>query len=537
LISSTQATPRSRVPRLRLAGLLAAAFMVLAAPNVSAANAVNINVQIPAGYSIAGTIRNAAGALLPNAQVIGFATNGFGFASTDATGKYKMQGLVAGAYQVLVYAPSTANLVDGYYTTANANHFTASAAAATKVTVSPSKTGIDVKLPTGFTVSGTITTTAGAVLAGVSVSAVGPSSDSATTDSAGKYSLKGLGAGSYKLALSGPSGTSYLRGWYSTANANHFVMSPASASAFSLGPNKTGVNAKIPTGYSISGKITNAAGAPLAYTGVSASSSSYSGSAGTDASGNYTIKGLAAGSYKLRISPDSDTISMNGYYTSANANHFTSQAAGATGVAVGPSKTGVNVKVANGWSISGMVTTTTGTPLEDAYVSVDNLGNYRTAYTDAAGKYTLKGLSSGAQTLAVEPPYNANYQSGFYTTANGNHFTPAPASAVKITVGPSKTGVNIKLPTAYTISGKITGPGAVALNGASVYASASNGSGYASTAANGTYKVIGLVAGTYKISVSPPYTSPTLQSGYYTTVGTSHFTSVPGSASGVHVGP
>jgi hypothetical protein len=352
------------------------------------------------------------------------------------------------------------------------------------------------------------------------------------------FSLKGLGAGSYKLALSGPSGSSYLRGWYSTANANHFVLSPASASAFSLGPNKTGVNAMIPTGYSISGKVTNAAGGALAYANVSASSASYSGSsASTDASGNYTIKGLATASYKLAISPSSDSISMNGYYTSANANHFTSAAAGATTVAVGPSKTGVNVKVANGWSISGTITTTTGTPLVDAYVSADNLGRYRSTYTDGTGKYTLKGLSSGAQTLGVEPPFDTNYQSGYYTTANSNHFTPALASTVKITVGPSKTGINVKLPTAYTISGKITGPGAVALYGASIYASASNGSGYASTAANGTYKIIGLVAGTYTISVSPPYTSPTLQSGYYTTVGTSHFTSVPGSASGVHVGP
>jgi protocatechuate 3,4-dioxygenase beta subunit len=511
--------------------------MIIAAPNVSAANAVNINVQLPAGYSIAGTIRNAAGAVLPGAQVIGIATNGFGFAQTDSTGKYKMQGLVAGAYQVLVYAPSAVNLVDGYYTTANANHFTTSSASATKVTVSPSKTGIDVKLPTGYTVAGTIQTTGGAALAGVSVSIVGPSTDSAITDAAGKYTLKGLGAGSYKLALSGPSNSSYLRGWYSTANANHFVLSPASASALTLGPSKTGVNAKIPTGYSISGKITNAAGGALAYAGVGASSSSYSNSTSADASGNYTIKGLAAGTYKLSITAPSNTISMDGYYTSANANHFTSSAAGATGVAVGPSKTGVNVKVANGWSISGMVTTTTGTPLQDAYVSANSGGHYRTAYTDAAGKYTLKGLNSGAQTLSVEPPYNMNYQGGFYTTANSNHFTPAAASAVAITVGPSKTGINIKLPTAYTISGKITGPGAVALSGASVYASASNGAGYASTIANGTYKIIGLVAGTYKISVSPPYTSPTLQSGYYTTVGTSHFTSVPGSASGVHVGP
>src|SRR4029079_8292592 len=285
LIPSTHATPRSRGTRLRLAGILAAAFMVVAASNVSAANAVNINVQLPAGYSIAGTIRNAAGAALPNAQIIGFATNGFGFATTNASGQYKMQGLVAGAYQILVYAPSTVNLVDGYYTTANANHFTMSSASATKVTVSPSKTGIDVKLPTGYTVSGTIKTTGGAVLAGVSVSAVGPSPDSTTTNASGVYSLKGLGAGSYKLALSGPSGSSYLRGWYSTANANHFVLSPASASAFSLGPNKTGVNAMIPTGSAISGKVPTAAGGALAYANVSASSASCSGSsASTDAS-------------------------------------------------------------------------------------------------------------------------------------------------------------------------------------------------------------------------------------------------------------
>ena len=147
---SKPATVRSRGRRVRLAGLVAAAFVLITSPNVFAANATNVDIRLPAGYSIAGTIRDSTGAVLPHASVSAIGTSSHGSAETGATGNYTIVGLKAGSYQIHVTAPFDYPLVDGYYTSANANHFTASSAASTKVTVGPSKTGIDVKLPAGL---------------------------------------------------------------------------------------------------------------------------------------------------------------------------------------------------------------------------------------------------------------------------------------------------------------------------------------------------------------------------------------------------
>jgi protocatechuate 3,4-dioxygenase beta subunit len=517
---------------VRLAAVAAAVLVLITAGTTQAANATNINVQLPTAFSIAGTIRDSAGAGLPGASVLAIGSASSGFASTDGTGKYKVAGLNPGSYSILIFAPSTKNLVDGYYTTANSNHFTVSSASATKVTVGPNKTGIDVKLPAGYTITGTITNTGGSPLAGASVIASGVSSDSTTTDATGKYTLRGLAAGGYKLRVNGPGGN-YLNGWYTSGNANHFTISAGSATSIALGPNKTGVNVKIPTGYTISGKVTATNGTPLANVGVSAASTTYAGpGATTDGSGNFTLKGLAAGTYKLALSPSDTSGLLDGFYTTANSNHFTTVASSASGIAVGPNKTGVTIKIPFGYSIAGTITDTAGHPLAYAGVFTDN----RSASTDAAGKYILKGLKTGSHTLQVEPPYGMNLQSGYYTTANSNHFTTVFASATAIAVGPSKTGVNIKIPAGFTISGKITGPGGVAQQYASVYASASNGSGSALTAADGTYKIVGLSKATYKVYVYPPYPY-TLQTGYYTTANSAHFTTNPASATGVAVGP
>lgn len=535
--SSIPRVHRAHGLRLRLALTLASAFVLVAAPAVQAANATGINVQLPAGFSIAGTIRDSAGVVLPNAQVSASSISGYGYGQADSTGKYKIQGLVPGSYQVSVYAPSTRNLVDGYYTTANANHFTAVAASATKVTVAPSKTGIDVKLPVGLTISGTVTTTGGTALAGVQVLAIGTSFDYVTTDATGKYQLKGLAAGTYKLNLGAPSNSNYLSGYYTTANTNKFTSVYTSASGIVIGPSKTGVIIKIPTGYTISGTITNTSGTPLPGTYVQPSSLTYNGrGATTDATGKYTVKGLAAGTYKLALSPGSDSSYMDGYYTTTNAYKFTSAVFGASGVVVGPSKTGINSKIVTGHTISGKVTTTAGTPILDESVSASNLGHDRTAYTDAAGNYTIRGLSSGNQTIQFQPPYGQNLMSGYYTTTTGYKFTSVSSGASVVVVGPSKTGINVKVPAGYTISGKITGPGGVALPYAFVYASKSNYSGYAYTAPDGTYKVAGLGSGTYTVEVQAPY-GGTLQSGFYTTANAAHFTLSGGSASGVTIGP
>jgi hypothetical protein len=291
-------------------------------------------------------------------------------------------------------------------------------------------------------------------------------------------------------------------------------------------------SAALPT----SGTITNPSGTPLANVSVGASSTTgYSGSASTDGTGKYTIKALAAGTYKIGLSAF-NTVYIDGYYTTANANHFTSSFASATGVVVGPSKTGINSKMGAGFSISGKVTTTGGTPLAFASVSTDfSSPSYASTTTDASGNYKLIGLKSGNYKLAVQPDYGTNYQTGFYSAANANHFVVASANATAIAVGPSKTGVNIKLPVGFTISGKVTKAGGVASPYASVDAANANGDFGTSTAADGTYKIIGLSAGTYKVSVNPSEAG--LQSGYYTTANTAHFTGSSASATGVAVGP
>jgi molybdopterin-binding protein len=516
---------------------LASAFVLVAAPAVQAANATNINVQLPAGFSIAGTIRDSAGAVLPDANIFAFGTTASAFGSTDSTGKYKVQGLNPGSYSILVSAPSTKNLVDGYYTTANANHFTPLAASATKVTVGPNKTGIDVKLPTGLTISGKITNTGGTALAGVEVFVSGTSYDGATTSSTGTYQLKGLAAGTYKMSVYAPDDSNYLSGYYTTANANRFTIAYASASGIVIGPSKTGVNVKLPTGYTISGTITNTSGAPLEDVAVQPSSTTYSGRAAfTDPTGKYTIKGLAAATYKLALSPSSDSAYMDGYYTTSNTNHFTSQISGASGVVVGPSKTGISAKIVTGRTISGKITNTAGTPLEFATVSASNLGHDRSAYTDASGNYTIRGLSSASQILQIQPPYGDNLMTGYYTASNSNRFTSVESGATALVVPPSLTGINVKVPAGYKISGKITGPGGVALGNAGIYAYKSSYSGYANSAADGTYTVNGLGSGTYTVQVYPPY-SQNLQRGYYTNANAAHFTINVGSATGVTIGP
>ena len=293
-------------------------------------------------------------------------------------------------------------------------------------------------------------------MAGAWVNASGSSYDQVVTDAAGKYQLKGLAAGSYRLSVSAPSDTNYLSGYYTSANANRFTIAYASASSITIGPSKTGMNVKLPAGFTISGTLTNTGGTALSDVVVQPTSATYNGRAVvTDAAGKYTLKGLAAATYKLALSPGSSSSYMDGYYTTTNTNHFTSQVAGASGVVVGPSKTGINAKIVTGRTISGKVTTTTGTPLQYASVSASNLGHTRSAQTDASGNFTIKGLSSTGQTLRLTPPYGQNLMTGYYTTSNANRFTSVATGATAIVVPPNATGILIKIPKGYSIAGKI----------------------------------------------------------------------------------
>jgi molybdopterin-binding protein len=537
--------PRRAVRRASLVTVMTGLIAVLAtvlAPVTLGANRLDVDVTLPAAFKISGKVTNTAGTALAGVSIFaseaGYAD--FGFATTNSLGNYVVQGLEPGSYTIQVSPPSTTNYRSGYYTTANTNHFTDNPGAATALTVGPSKTGINVKVPSGFTISGHITNTAGTALAGVSVNAQGPAFKYATTNSSGNYTIRGLPAGSYRIYVSGPFGSNYQSGYYTTANTNHFTTSYASATLVVVGPNRTGIDVKLPAGFIISGKITNNAGTALAGVSVSALSGPTYGSATTDASGNYAIRALNAGDYTLAVSPPSTINYRDGYYTTANTNHFTPNFGSATPVHVGPNKSGINVKLPSGFIISGMITNNAGTAIPGAtvYGSGGSTFDNATATTNASGAYSLRGLDPDTYKLMVTAPTTTNYRNGWYTTANAAHFTDLQSVATGIVVGPNRTGVNIKLPTGYKIGDTILGAPSTPLAGVIVTASGPNGSEAAFTNSSGKYLIQGLRAGTYTVHVQNGFFSTgNYRDGYYKQGAAGNWTATLGNASPVTIGP
>ncbi len=220
LTMSTPAAVRSRGHRLRLAGLVAAAFVLITAPNVFAANATNINIQLPTGYSIAGTVRDSAGAVLADADVYRH-RHGRRMDSVTTERDRHLQDhrprarLVprsrsarrpAGTSSVATTHPRHANHFVGGLRVCDEGHRR-----------DRTRPAIDVKLPSGFTVSGTVTNDQWRPdrLSRMStLSAIVPSYDRAYTDAAGKFTLIGLSAGSVQAGRDAQVSTRYLHGYY-----------------------------------------------------------------------------------------------------------------------------------------------------------------------------------------------------------------------------------------------------------------------------------------------------------------------------------
>jgi Carboxypeptidase regulatory-like domain len=158
--------------------------------------------------------------------------------------------------------------------------------------------------PTGqtFTISGTLSPTAGG--SGATVTLSGTSSATTTASSSGTYTFGGLVAGTYAV----------------TPSDSGFSYSPTSQTATIATANLTGINftatAQKGSAFSISGTITPAAGG-------SGATVLLSGSVGatttTNAAGNYTFSGLPNGTYTVlpidagfAYSPNSQTVTVNG---------------------------------------------------------------------------------------------------------------------------------------------------------------------------------------------------------------------------------
>ena len=260
----------------------------------------------------------------------------------------------------------------------------------------------------------------------------------------GTYTAPDLAAGNYRVGFR-DNGGDYAPVFYDNAgdiqSATDLPLTAAQAAS--------GINAALVAASSIGGTVTAADGnTPLESIAITAfrqvgSDWEFVGGQITDANGVYLITGLAAGSYRLEFN---DAL---GAYAGEFYNNKSSLAAADTvSVPASSAEENINASLSAGSSISGTVTGPGGAPLFFP-ISINALaysaaqGSWITAAsasTDAAGNYTITGLSAG--TYRVEFfDISGNYASEYYDDVTDVD----AASNVAVGVATTTSGINAAL--------------------------------------------------------------------------------------------
>lgn len=344
-------------------------------------------------------------------------------------------------------------------------------------------TGRDLSLVRGGTISGTVSNASGTGVQSVSVSAVvrfGTTTytRSTSTNASGAFSIAGLYPGTYVLMTT--SNNAGLRNEIfenvpcvgSCTSTNALAM--GTPIPVELGVTVSGRNFTLETGGTLSGTVMNTGtGQPLAnvtvfaYTKVG-DSAMFVSSGSTNASGEYTIRGLAAGSYALYTNSNTTTNEYFGDVLCINFCNSATAVDSATLVAVtlGGTVGGLNFGLDPGLSVSGTITNeSTGAFLNNvtvtAWLRVGQTFSGRSGFTNNSGNYTIPGLVPGTYVLSTSV---AGYANEIFdniqcpATGCGTTALLATGTPVSVTSGSVTSGKNFALqPTTGSGTGTITG--------------------------------------------------------------------------------
>jgi hypothetical protein len=274
-------------------------------------------------------------------------------------------------------------------------------------------------------------------------------------------------------------------------------------------------------GLTITGNVVGAAGnlGGITVSGCTTDWSFCSDTFLTDDSGNFAMAGLQSGSYILDF--EAGPSYQWGWYVGPG---LTQDFGSATPVSAGSVLTDVQLEAA--FSISGKVTGAAGGLANLQVQACSANPACGTSAVDAAGNYSVTGLTPGTYVLyiAVPPPGigpvgldpHSPYGSGYY---DGSGVTPKPAKALPITVSDSDVTVPVfDVPVGAVLRGAVTGSGGN-LGGLFVeLCFLGDGGCYDTTTDdNGSFYVSGLWAGKYRLEIDD--FNQTYVSGYYTPSG------------------
>lgn len=396
-------------------------------------------------------------------------------------GTYAITGLPAGTYQVRTTC-AVLGYVDQWWKGVDATAW--SQPNATPVSLPGDATEINFSLSQGFSISGRITDSQGNPIAGASLASfnaidlgIGGGEGAWSIQPDGTYTITGLPSGTYKIETLCAS-VGYIDQWWQGLEATSH--SYLDATPIQLQGNVGGIDFTLSKGLSISGRITDSEGSPIAggINCVSDTNSWHSGWA--DANGNYTIGGLAPGTYKVAT-----ICSSLGYLDQwwQGLDYGTHPQAEATPVPVQDNVSGIDFTLTKGHSISGTVHGLNGEGVHVTAQGQNNNGNQ--GVTDYGGAYSINGLPDGTYTVETHanwPPYYYNY---------------VDHSATVTIQGADVTGFDLSLEPGRTISGTVSAP-----HGEIITVTARDQNSkwfYGPTDANGAYQISGLPEGTYTV--------------------------------------
>lgn len=427
---------RSRRPMMNLiVGFfllsLSSCLLLFHSPSASAAPVEWLCYPTTGSASINGKVTKPGGSPLQSVTVEVYNNYGVraGYASTDASGEYSVNNLIAGTYFLKVGAHHE-GYVGEWYNNAQ------KAVDATPIVLSNAeiKSGVNVELALGAKISGTVTDQASNPLENVQVRIYNADKyliANTSTNASGNYSTRtGLTNGTYYVQFQ-----HYEKVPIYYPNASS--IDAAEAIVISSPTNYT-VNAQLQEGITLTGQISDAeTDAALSGVEITISGENLSKYA-TSTAGAFSIKGLRPGQYRLNASSYFDSwpyVRQTRLITIPN----------------GVTSYNVDLAIPKGGSISGKVTDTDGNPLASITIFISNEdGSYQEyVYTNASGIYSANGMPDGKFQVHFRP---YTYIEEYYDDANDRE----SATLVEIRNAEAKTGIDAQLALGSSISGKVT---------------------------------------------------------------------------------
>ncbi len=327
------------------------------------------------------------------------------------------------------------------------------------------------------------------------------SASSTVTAADGTYTLTGLPGGiDVRIQFHDCSASpTHIDQWYSgvtDANASTpLVLAP--------GEVRAGIDAHLSDGIRVAGTVTDTAGNPLANIDVNVNPDGQgpSGFGRTDATGHYVASPVPPGRYRVQFRDDSSPPAWAATYwqqqPSYNSATLLELVAGDA-----PERDGIDAQLGAAASISGTVADPQGRPVANVCVDAvvdtpngpDGLGQ---AVTGADGSYAFTGLPAAQVRIRVQDCNVVGpYRTRWWPAAD----TYEAAGIVDLQVGGHRTGIDVQLAAAATISGTVTDDQHRPLAGICVQATTPQAFGaLAQTNADGDYQMVVNASGDYTV--------------------------------------